>query len=143
MCESAKQASENVIRPGCLFSYPRSFGKISLACRGNLPQARGSKGSELTIDPVWRVWVEDESLCETASHSILWSALSCHESGRPAREAIFYADADRVEFLRNIKSGLPKIRGRSPTRRVELGRVIVFGNTSKSPVLYLLYQRET
>jgi hypothetical protein len=58
------------------------------------------------------------------------------------REAIFYADADRVEFLRNIRSDLPKIRGRSPTRRVELGRVIVFGNTSKSPVLYLPYQRE-
>jgi hypothetical protein len=36
---------------------------------------------------------------EAAAHSIPWGTLSCDEQG-DGREAIFYNDADRVEFLR-------------------------------------------
>ena len=38
---------------------------------------------------------------EAAAHSIRWSALSCDEPGR-RREAIFYDDTNRMEFLRTL-----------------------------------------
>jgi hypothetical protein len=58
-------------------------------------------GSELTIDTAAIFGGNECDRAEAPAHSIRWSALSCDEPRR-RREAIFYDDADRVEFLRTL-----------------------------------------